>query len=235
MPSAGDGPGTGHAPAAWRRATCQCRHATEFLLNDLFFLGRRTNRRHADRASILLGLAAPGCSSHAACRCGRLPAKRAPPKGPGSSPRQRFDHRRRQPDRDQSRDAHAGLPRKLDLDRRCRRTPGVISGRRDQNLSETIADPKLPAPAINLARANLCPTSDFRDYGARRQALGNNRSFLLSAPTPPPFWASYDLNPRHRTVPNTSANTITCTGAYQPDPPQLGKAAITAGIRAIIR
>jgi hypothetical protein len=54
---------------------------------------------------------------------------------------------------------------------------------------------------------------------------------LLSAPTPPPFWASYDLNPRHRTVPNTSANTITCTGAYQPDPPQLGKAAITAGIR----
>src|SRR5882757_7915480 len=152
--------GTGHAPAAWRRATCQCRHATEFLLHDLFFLGRRTNRRHADRAPILLGLAAPGCSSHAACRCGRLPAKRAPPKGPGSSPRQRFDHRRRQPDRDQSRDAHAGLPRKLDLDRRCRRTPGVISGWRDQNLSETIADPKLPAPAINLARANLCPTSD---------------------------------------------------------------------------
>jgi len=97
--------------------------------------------------------------------------------------------------------------------------------------AETIADPKLPAPAINLARANLCPTSDFRDYGARRQALGNNRSFLLSAPTPPPFWASYDLNPRHRTVPNTSGNTITCTGAYQPDPPQLGKAAITAGIR----
>jgi len=33
--------------------------------------------------------------------------------------------------------------------------------RRDQNLSETIADPKLPAPAINLARAT----------------------------TPPPFWA----------------------------------------------
>ena len=83
----------------------------------------------------------------------------------------------------------------------------------------------------NLAGANLCPTSDFRDYGARCQALGNNRSFLLSAPTPPPFWASYDLNPRHRTVPNTSANTITCTSAYQPNPPQLGKAAVTAGIR----
>jgi hypothetical protein len=103
--------------------------------------------------------------------------------------------------------------------------------RRDQSLSETIADPKLPAPAINLARANLCPTSDFRDYRARRQALGNNRSFLLGAPTPPPFWASYDLNPRHSTVPDTSANTITCTSAYQPNPPQLGKAAITAGLR----
>src|SRR6478672_3664089 len=93
-----------------------------------------------------------------------------------------------------------------------------------------MADPKLPAPARNLARAYLCPTSDFRDDGARRQALGNNRSFLFSAPTPPPFWASYDLNPRHRTVPNTSANTIICTSAYQPDPPQLSKAAITGGL-----
>ena len=152
------------------------------------------------------------------------------PKGPGSSPRQRFDHSRRQSGRDRSRDAHAGLPRKLDLDRRCRRAPGVISGRRDQNLSETMADPKLSPPAINLARANLCPTSDVRDYRARRQALRNNRSFLPSAPTPPPFWACYDLNPRHRTVPNTSANTISCTSAYQPNPPQLGKAAITAGL-----
>jgi hypothetical protein len=94
-----------------------------------------------------------------------------------------------------------------------------------------MADPKVSPPAINLARANLCPTSDFRDYRARRQALRNNRSFLPSAPTPPPFWACYDLNPRHRTVPNTSANTISCTSAYQPNPPQLGKAAITAGLR----
>jgi hypothetical protein len=90
-------------------------------------------------------------------------------------------------------------------DRRCRRTPGVISGRRDHNLGKTLADPELPAPAINLARTNLCPASDFRDYGARRQARGNNRSFLLGAPTPPPLWASDDLNPRHRTVSNTSA------------------------------
>ena len=93
-----------------------------------------------------------------------------------------------------------------------------------------MADPKLSPPAINLARANLCPTSDVRDYRARRQALRNNRSFLSSAPTPPPFWACYDLNPRHRTVPNTSANTISCTSAYQPNPPKLGEAAITAGL-----
>ena len=38
-----------------------------------------------------------------------------PPKGPESSPRQRFDHGRRQPGRDRSRDPHARLPRKFDL------------------------------------------------------------------------------------------------------------------------
>jgi hypothetical protein len=43
----------------------------------------------------------------------------------------------------------------------------------------------------------------------------------------PSFWAGDDFNPRHRTVPNTSANTITGTGAYQPDTPLLGKAALT--------
>src|SRR5437773_2616372 len=158
-------------------------------------------------------------------------AKPAPPKGPGSSPRQRFDDSHRQPGRDRSRDAQAGLPRKLDLDRRYRRTPGVIPDRSDQNLGKTMADPELPAPAINLAGANLYPASDFRYYGARRQALGNNRPLLFGAPTPPPFWAGDDLNPRHRTVSNTSANTIICTSSYQPDPPQLSKAAMTGRLR----
>src|SRR5260370_14790191 len=54
---------------------------------------------------------------------------------------------------------------------RTRKPCGTLSSDvSDQDLSETMADPKLPAPAINLARANLCPTSDFRDYGARRSA-----------------------------------------------------------------
>ena len=79
-------------------------------------------------------------------------------------------------------------------------------------------------------RANLYPASDFRYYCARRQALGNKRPLPFGAPTPPPFWAGDDLNPRHRTVSNTSANTIICTSAYQPDPPQLSKAAITGGL-----
>src|SRR5271165_5243870 len=86
------------------------------------------------------------------------------------------------------------------------------------------------ANSISIAGAAGHPASS--PAGARRQALVNNRSFLLSAPTPPPFGASYDLNPRHRTVPNTSANTITCTSAYQPNSPQLGKAAITGGVRS---
>src|SRR5271163_114557 len=156
---------------------------------------------------------------------------------PNPHPRRNRDHRpdsalttvRRQPGRDRRRDPHAGLPRKFDLDHRCRRTPGVIPGRRDQNLGKTSADSKLSAPAINLAGPNLRAASDLCDHRPRRQALGNNRPLLLGAPTPPPFWPRYNLNPRHRTVSNTSANTIICTSAYQPIPPQLRKAAITGG------
>ena len=58
-----------------------------------------------------------------------------------------------------------------------------------------------------------------RDYSTRLQALGNDCPFLLGAPTPTPLWASDDLNPRHRTVSNTSA--------YQPYPKPLCKTAVT--------
>jgi hypothetical protein len=58
-------------------------------------------------------------------------------------------------------------------------------------------------------------------------ALGNNRPLLLGAPPTPAFGAGDDFNPRHRTVSSTSANTVACTGAYQPDTPPLCKAAIT--------
>ena len=74
------------------------------------------------------------------------------------------------------------------------------------------------------------PTSDFRDYGARRQALGNNRSFLLALNTDAVLGQLWPPTFAVASVPITSANTITCTSAYQPNPPQFGKAAITAGI-----
>ena len=97
----------------------------------------------------------PDCSSRAACRYGRLPAIPAPPREPGSLPRQRFDNRRCQPAWDRSRDAHPGLSRKFDLDRRRRGTLGSIPDRGDQYRGKTMADPDLPSPAINLPGANL--------------------------------------------------------------------------------
>ena len=169
----------------------------------------------------------PDCSSRAACRYGRLPPIPAPPREPGSLPRQRFDNRRCQPAWDRSRDAHPGLSRKFDLDRRRRRTLGSIPDRGDQYRGKTMADPDLPSPAINLPGANLRAASNLRNHCTRRQARGNNRPLLLGAPATPPFRTGDDLKSRHRTVSSISANTIVCTGAYQPKPQTLRKAAIT--------
>ena len=121
------------------------------------------------------------------------------------------------PGRDRGRDAHASLAGKLDLNRRRRRTPSAIPYRGDQHLGETVADPDLPPPAIDLAGANLRPPSDFGDHRSRRQALGNNRSLLLGAPPTPSFRPGDDFKSRHRTVSGTCANTVACTSAYQPD------------------
>jgi hypothetical protein len=98
-------------------------------------------------------------------------------------------------------------------------------------LRETLAGTELSAPAVNLACANLCATRDFPDYGAWRQALGNNRSFLLAAPTPTPLRAGDELNPCHRTVSNTSANSVACTAAYQPQQKPVCKTADTGWLR----
>src|SRR5438270_12386693 len=65
------------------------------------------------------------------------------------------------------------------------------------------------------------------DHRSRRQALGNNRPLLLGAPPTPPFRPGDDLKSRHRTVSSTSANTVACTSAYQPNTASLCKAAIT--------
>src|ERR1700694_2704585 len=135
--------------------------------------------------------------------------------------------RHRHPGGDRCRDAHASLARKLDLNCRRRRTPSAIPSRGDQHLGEAMSDPDLLPPAIDLAGANLRPPGDLRDHRSRRQALGDNRPLLLSAPPTPPFRAGDDFKPRHRSVSNTSANTVACTSAYQPDTPPTCKAAIT--------
>src|SRR5215470_15603345 len=103
--------------------------------------------------------------------------------------------------------------------------------RRDHDLGETAAAPQQPAPAINLARSNIHAPSNLGDHRPRRQALRNNRPLLLGAPTPPPLWASNDLNPRHRTVSNTKASTVACTSAYQPEPKLICKTALTGRLR----
>ena len=146
------------------------------------------------------------------------------------SSRQRFDDGRRQPRRDRGRDAQTSLARKLELNCRRGRALRAIPYRGDQHLGEAATDSDLSAPAIDLARTNIGPPRNLRDYRSRRQALGNNRPLLLGAPPPPPFRAGNDFQPRHCTVSSTRANTVTCTGAYQPDPPPLRKVAFTGRV-----
>src|SRR6516225_6826380 len=96
-----------------------------------------------------------------------------------------------------SHDRHVNFSRTVWITFHCRGTTSRVSVTSSPSLTS------LPPPAINLARANIGAASDLRDYGARRQAFGNDRPFLLGAPTPPPFRAGDDLNPRHRTASNT--------------------------------
>jgi hypothetical protein len=88
-----------------------------------------------------------------------------------------------------------------------------------------IADPDLPPPAINLAGT----------ISARRAisvttapgALGNNARFcsaLQRRRSGPVMTSTLAIAPY---LASTSANTVACTSAYQPDPPPLRKAAIT--------
>ena len=77
-----------HVPAVWNKATCRCRHAKEFLLNRLWHLETRTNRRCAGRSPTPAEPAAPTHSCPDACRSGRPRARREHPTGPGSSPLQ---------------------------------------------------------------------------------------------------------------------------------------------------
>jgi hypothetical protein len=105
--------------------------------------------------------------------------------------------------------------------------------RPDSALTTAAASPA--GIEVGMRARNLRAASNLRDHGTRRQALGNNRPFLLGTLATPPFRAGADLNPRHRTVSNTSANTITCTSAYPPDPPPPRKAVLTVRIPVVLR
>src|SRR5215468_1219041 len=115
--------------------------------------------------------------------------------------------------------------------RRSTSASQAIPSRGDQHRGEAATDPDLSAPAIDLARTNIGPPGNLGDHRARRQALGNNRPLLLGAPPAAPLRAGNDFQPLHCTVSSTSANTVTCTSAYQPDPPTLRKAAFTGRVR----
>ena len=80
--------------------------------------------------------------------------------------------------------------------------------------SETPKNQVAPAASSRQSR---------RDFG--NPACGHKAE--LAPSTPPfrrsPFRAGDDFNPRHHTVSSTSANTVACTSAHQPDTPLLGR------------
>jgi hypothetical protein len=75
-----------------------------------------------------------------------------------------------------------GLLRELHLNRRRRRTPIAISDRGDQDLGKAVADPDLPPPAINLARANLrAGSTDYFTGGGAISLYTGKNGYTLSA------------------------------------------------------
>ena len=126
---------------------------------------------------------APGCSCRAAYRCARPPATPAPRTGPGSSPRQRLDHRRRQCRRNRARYPNPHLAGQLDFDCRlsARRIARRRVGRRDQHRRKPLRDgAQFLPPAIDLPSADIGATGNIADHRPRRQALGNDRPFCSS-------------------------------------------------------
>ena len=124
---------------------------------DLVCRGRRRDRRHADRASTPPGPGAPGCSCRAACRSGRPPATPARRTEPGSSPRQRLDHGRRQFRRDRARYPHPSLAaNSTSIAGSAQGATATVRrsalGRRDQHLGEPGRTAQFLPPAINLPR-----------------------------------------------------------------------------------
>ena len=161
------------------------------------------------------------CAACAHDRSARPPARPARPREPGSSTRQRLHNRRRQLRRDRARYPHHNLPGKLHLDRRSATKPptfhavrrGVVRCGDQKWCKPRNRSPQLLAPAIDLARRDVGPTSNLGNDCARREAFGDDRPLLLLAPATPALNAADNLNSRYRTVASTSASTVICTGA----------------------
>ena len=172
-------------------------------------------------------LGSPGCSCRAACRCARPPAIPERRTGPGSSPRQCLDHRRRQIRWDRPRYPHPHLTGELDLDRRLGDRGAICGlrrrlGRRDQHLRKTVRDgAQFLPPTIDLPSADIGAAGDLADRRSWRQALRDDRPFLF-------------LDQRRRrsgpvitsiraigTVSCTGASTVICTHASNSAEPAL--------------
>jgi hypothetical protein len=150
-----------------------------------------TDRRHADRAPAPPGPGPPGCSCRAACRCDQPPATPARRTGPGSSPRQRLDDRRRQCRRDRTRYPHPCLA-DLNFDHRLGARGRVSRGfsRRDQHLGKACYGTQFLPPPIDLARRNIGAPRNLRNHRPRRKTLRDNRPFLILAP-PCSNWSAH--------------------------------------------
>ena len=121
-----------------------------------------------------------------ACRCARPPAILERRRGPGSSPRQRLDDRRRQIPRHRPRYPNPHLAVELHLDRRLAADhPGCRFScclrRRDQHRREAVGDSaEFLAPAIDLPSADIGATGNLADARPWRQALGTIARFSSS-------------------------------------------------------
>jgi hypothetical protein len=177
----------------------------------------RTDRRRADRASVLAGPAEPARSSRAACRCARSRSTLAHQSESGSSA-QRPDHRRCQFRRCQRRNARSNRAGKLNLDRRRRTQCGAISAvvidRGDHHFRETaLATVQLLPPPMDLSGANMGAPGDIGDNRPRRKGRTHNGALLPLTPRSSPFAAGNNLHAGHLDVSCTSASTDACTSA----------------------
>ena len=76
-----------------------------------------------------------------------------------------------------------------------------------------------PTPLIQLARPQVRAPRDLRHARSRLARCGDQRPLLLVRPYPASLNARNYRHLTHRTVANTSANTVACTSATSADHP----------------